>query len=230
MGGAHVHRLAAVFDHPAGVVLHFLRRIIVDRLAGLLVEAGSPVHLGEGLAAQELAVGAVEDVVEAVAIGLRDHLAHLAADVDVVELGDGDGVVVPALVGDGLEIPFQLPGIDVERDDRARVEIVAGAPLRVEHVHGIAGAEIGEVRLGIEGRLRPYAAAAERDGARIGPGLRARLARLRNHREAPQELAGVGGIGGDVAAAALVAPGRADQDLVLDREWRRRMAGARRGR
>ncbi len=163
---------------------------------------------------------------EAVAIGLRDHLAHLAADIEVVELGDGDRVVVPALVGDGLEVPFELAGIDVERDDRAGIEIVAGPSLRIEHVHGIAGAEIGEVRLRIEGRLGPHAAAAERNGARIGPGLRARLARLRHHREPPQELAGVGGIGGDVAAAAFVAPRRADQNLVLDRERRRGMPGA----
>ncbi len=93
-------------------------------------------------------------------------------------------------------------------------------------MHRVAGAEISEVRLRIEGRLGPHSAAAKRHGARVDPGFRPRLTRFRDDGKPPQKLAGVGRIRGDIAPAALVAAGRSDQDLVLDGERRRGMSGA----
>ncbi len=121
MGRPDVDRFAAVFNGLTGIVLNGLAGIVVDRLAGLRIEAGRPIYFRERLAFDELSVGAVQNVVKAVAVGLRDHLAHLAADIDVIKLRDGDGVIVPAFIGDGLEVPPQLTGIDIERDDRARI-------------------------------------------------------------------------------------------------------------
>src|SRR4029077_8940976 len=135
-------------------------------------------------------------------------------------LCDGNGVIVPTLIGYRLEVPSQLTGIDVERNDGTRVQIVSGAPLRVEHVHRIAGAEIGKVRLRIERRLGPHAAAAKRDSARVCPGFRPRLARCRDHGKPPKKLASVSRKRSDVATTALVASGRPDQDLILYGERR----------
>src|SRR5207302_7768086 len=116
VGGPHVPRLAAIADRLAGVVLNGLARIIVLRPAGLGIEAGRPVHLGERLALEELAAGAVPGVEETVAVGLRDDLARLAIDVGIVELRDRDRVIVPGLVRNSLEVPLQLAGLDIERD------------------------------------------------------------------------------------------------------------------
>src|SRR5215470_17785750 len=106
MGGTNVDRFLTVSDRFAGVVLNGFTRIVVHRPAGLGIEAGGPVHGGEGLTSEELAVDAIQGVVEAVPVGLPDYLAHLAADIDVVKLGDRHGVIIPRLVGDRLEVPL----------------------------------------------------------------------------------------------------------------------------
>src|SRR5579864_5314549 len=49
VGGTDVDCLAPVPDRLPGIVLNRLRRIIVDRLSGLCVEAHGPVHFRERL-------------------------------------------------------------------------------------------------------------------------------------------------------------------------------------
>ena len=67
VGGTHVDCLAAVAGRFAGVVLHALARLVVDRLAGLGVDAPGPGHLRHILRRlEELPIEPVERVVEAV--------------------------------------------------------------------------------------------------------------------------------------------------------------------
>jgi len=60
--------------------LDVLRRVVVDGFAGLLVDALRPVDvIHVGLGEQRLAVGALIGIEEAVAAGMGDELARLAA-------------------------------------------------------------------------------------------------------------------------------------------------------
>ena len=52
-----------------------------------------PVNLAKRKGAQQFAIGAVYDVEEAVAVGVQDHLAQRAVDVDV-----GDHVFVHTVI------------------------------------------------------------------------------------------------------------------------------------
>src|SRR6185437_7916116 len=102
---------------------------------------------------------------------------------------------------------------------RPRIAIEIGAR--------IARAPIHEIELGIVAAGDPSRAAAALPGG-SGPCVAARLARLRNGVEAP-DVAARGDIEGiDVAAHAVFAARRADQDFVLDDERRQRgaLAGA----
>ena len=83
------------------------------------------------LGLDELAVGAIERVEEAVAPEVADDLALLAVDRRVVEHVDADLVEVPRVVRRVLEVPGELAGVDVERDDGVGVEVVAGTELRI---------------------------------------------------------------------------------------------------
>ena len=68
----------------AGIGLNVLARIVVERLAGLLVDALGPVDVLEiGLGQQGLPVVALHGVEEAVAGRMRDQLARLAVDLAV---------------------------------------------------------------------------------------------------------------------------------------------------
>src|SRR5207302_2260918 len=122
-------------------------------------------------------------------------------------------------VGDRLEVPLQLAGIDIERNDGARVQIVSGTSLWVKHMHRVAGPEVRQVRLRVVGRLRPHSAATGRGGARVDPGFRPRLARFGDHRKPPEKLAGIGRVRGDTAPTALAPACRSDQRLTLDPDW-----------
>ena len=84
-----------------------------------------PGHLHERLAEQELAVGAIEHVHEPVPVGPQHHLARPALPLDVGEHRHLHRVVVELVVRRELEMPFQLTGVGVERDDRFAVQVVA---------------------------------------------------------------------------------------------------------
>src|SRR5262249_23556911 len=77
-------RVGAVAVTAQGVFLHILGGIIVERTAGLRVEAGRPVELVDVLlAVDERAVDAVERIEEPVARRVHDQLAVLAIDLGV---------------------------------------------------------------------------------------------------------------------------------------------------
>ena len=136
-----LHAVAAQRARLRDVVLHVELGIVFDRLAGLGIEPLGPVQIVHVLAAlDEAAVGAIERVEEAVAPEMADDLAGLAVDRGVVEHVDADLVVVPRVVRRVLEIPGELAGVDVERDRRVGVEIVARARLRIVLRNRIAGA------------------------------------------------------------------------------------------
>ena len=120
-----------------------------------------------------------------------------------------------------LVVPAQPAGVDVERDHRIAVEVVALAALAVVIRSGIAGAEVGEVQLGIVRRGDPDARSAARPRI-TRPRVVARLARPRNREEPPGALAGIRVVGVDEAAASVLAAGRADDHLVLDDQRRDR--------
>ena len=112
---------AALIARPRRLPRRLWRR---DR-PPFVVEAARPVHLDERRAGEEAAVGAVEHVEEAVAIGPEHRLRRRAAPVEIGEDGDLHRVVVVGVVRRELEVPLQLPGIGVERDDRVGIEVVA---------------------------------------------------------------------------------------------------------
>ncbi len=118
------------------VLRHRLLGDAVERLAGRAVEHVEPPRLRR----------------------LRDAL--LAAG---VEQHDGARrVEVPDVVVHLLEVPLQLAGLHVERDDRRGVEVLAG-PLATEPVGSrVAGREVEEPEIRIDGgRLPDRRAAAE---------------------------------------------------------------------
>ena len=119
------------------------------------------------LALDELAVGAIERVEEAVAPEVADDLAVLAVDRGVVQHVDADLVEVPRIVRRVLEVPGELAGLDVERDRRVGVEVVARPRLRIVDRKRIAGAPRCELGRGVVGAGLPDAAAAGLPGVVI---------------------------------------------------------------
>ena len=175
------HRLPVLAAEDRGIhhdLLAFagvLADVGLDRTAGLHVDAGGPVDLHIGIGRQQFAVGAVEHVEEAVAVGVHQDLGGLALDVDVGEHHLGDRVIVERIVRRELVVPFDLAGLRLQREHRAGVEIVARADRRIERP-GIADAPIDRVQLRIIGAGDPGRSAAELPGVAL-PGVAAGLAR-----------------------------------------------------
>ena len=143
----------------------------------------------------------------------------VANDVDDVVLGDR--VEVPRLVRQVLVVPLQLSGIEVERDGRHRVEVVA--PTHVGDPRSrVPRTEVEEVGGGIVRAGVPDGAPANlpRVG---GPGLAAGLTRRGDRVPAPETLAGLRIERLDEAPRPhLPRAGDADDHLALDDERRLR--------
>ena len=93
----------------------------------------------------------------------------------------------------GLEVPRHLAGVDVDRDQRAREEVVPLAAALREGRRRIAGAEDVELGLRIVDARQPRLRAAVTGGVEAGPGVEARIAFLhRDGVELPLQLAGFG--------------------------------------
>ena len=146
-------------------------------------------------------------------------------------------------MGDVLEVADVFAGLEIQRNQRVRVEIVAGPVRAVEIGRGIADDEIDPVGRKIDGRILPHAAAEllQRDRRSwrvvlLGLDIAVHVAAggvlgrpdadgiLRNRVECPEQLAGLGIIGLHEAADAVFAAIGSDQNLVLDHGRRHRLA------
>ncbi len=227
--GAAMHVGAGVLHHVAAtvprqrVILDVLARIIVDRLAGLGIDALGPGDLGgilHGL--EELAVLPVERVMESVAIGVDEELAILAVHLAVDDDLRAAGIVVAVVVGGVLEVPRHLSGGGVVGDGAVGEEIVAGAVGRIVARRRIARAPIGQVGGGIKGARDVEGAAAGLPGiGLVLPGFAAGLAGCGDREALPFQVAGLRVERGHPAAHAVVAAGAADDHGILQRERRR---------
>src|SRR5690606_731615 len=95
--------------------------LVEDRPAGL-VDALCPGDvLHEGMGGDELAVLAVQDVEEAVAVGRCEALVAVLVDErhDLV-----DTIEIPALARGGLEVPLDLAVCRIDAETRCGIEIV----------------------------------------------------------------------------------------------------------
>ena len=157
---------------------------------------------------------------------LQDRGYVLAAATDRGEGGGRCIVVVPEIMVDGLEMPCDLAGRGLERDDRVRVAVVA-RPQAAEVVRARARSRReDEAALRVGHHDRPDIC---RTGARGTPILPARmggiLCVLRNRIPAPGKLPGTDVEGTHFAArrrdAAVVGDRGTGDDEVADHERRR---------
>ena len=112
-------------------------------------------------------------------------------------------VEVPDVVVHGLEVPYPLPGLDVEGDHARPVEAVARTEPPVEVDRGGIGRDVDDPPLGI-GRHRGPGGDVARPLPRIVlPSLVAELPRARDHIELPHELTGARIVAEDVARDVL---------------------------
>ena len=194
----------------------------LDRAASGVV-AGGPVHIDEVLGRDELAVGAIDDEEEAVLRRMQDDLARRAVDREVGQDHRLGGRVVPVVAGCFLVVPQEFAGIGVQRDEGGEIEIVAAGRAAQVAVprRAVAGADIDGVELGIIGDAVPRRAAAAVHPVFAGgiPGLGGsrhglvfgRLGRIaRHHEPAPRLVAGLGIVGRDIAADAVLGAAVAD--------------------
>ena len=179
--------------------------------------------LDERLGQQELAGQPIEHVEEAVAIAVEQQLARLAAERGVDEHRRLGRVPVVQVVRRELEVPLQLAGVRIEREDRVRVEVVALALVAVVVGTRIAGRPVEQARFGIVGAGQPGGGAAVLDRL-ADPRLRAGLAGRGHGPEPPHALAGRGPVRVEESADALVAARDAGDHQIVDDE--RRAGGA----
>src|SRR5882757_2554717 len=185
--------LGAATVGALGIDLDVRVGIVVERLAGLGVETRRPVHLvGVLLAGDERAVGAVERVEIAVAGGMDDKLAVLAADLGIDDRVLGDFVEVIGIVRGVLIAPLDLAVGGAERQHACRPFAVARPVFRIPIGPGIADPLVECVALGVVGCGLPDRAAAVLPAVlAVLPGLVAGLAFAGDRVSAPGGLAGV---------------------------------------
>src|SRR6266446_4915763 len=214
--------LGAAAVGALGIDLDVRVGIVVERLASLGVETRRPVHLvGVLLASDERAVGAVERVEIAVAGGMDDKLAVLAADLGIDDRVLGDFVEVIGIVRRVLIAPLDLAVGWGDRKHARRPLVVARPILRVPIRAGIADALVESVGLRIIGRGLPHRSAAVLPALlAVLPGLVAGLAGSRDRVGSPRRLAGVEVGCLDEAADAEFAAGGADDGKVADDQRR----------
>src|SRR5262249_34688350 len=133
-----------------GIDLEVLGRIVLERLAGLGIDALGPVRFLDVLRGlEELPVEPVEGVFEAVAAGMGQDFAVFAVHLGVNDDVAAGLVVVAIVVGRVLVKPPDLAGRGIEGDGARRVEIVAGTIGGVIGGNRVARAPIGEAGDGI---------------------------------------------------------------------------------
>ena len=136
------------------------------------------------------AVGAIEHIHPACLPRVGEAFAHCAIKLDV-EQRDGRGrVVVPDVVVHFLEVPPVRAALRIDGDDRRREQIVAAANRAVVIGAGVAGREVDEPQLGIDGRRVPDGrGAVHPDLVVLRPRVVADFAGPWDRVERPRELA-----------------------------------------
>src|SRR6185295_3201551 len=167
-----------------------LRLLGLDRSAGGHVHVGRPIHLLVRLRRKQLAVGAVEDVQEAVAGNVHDYLALLAVHRNL-GLDHFPGIPVPDVIGGELVVPHDLARLRTDREHRRGVEVVALALVAVPGA-GIAGAPVDKVEFRIVRAGNPRARASAHVSLARLPGFVAFLARACGGIAPPELLAARG--------------------------------------
>ncbi len=159
-----------------------------NRAAGLEIDVRGPVDLHERVRRDQLAVGAIDDIHEAVLVGVQEHLADLAADAQIGEHRLGGAVEVVAFVRNVLVMPDQLAGLGPDREHAGRVQTVGAAAIhRVVRLR-VAGTPVDEVEFGVIRTVLPGRPAAVFPcvGHFLGPGFGSGLAGRGHGVAAPQ--------------------------------------------
>src|SRR5882762_8552913 len=146
LGGAVAHRVPplAAFRGRAdvlrliGVARHFVR---IDDGPAFGREPGCPVHLGDFLAVDELAVAAIDAVKEAVAVAVQPDLAPAEIGEDVFV----HAVEIPHVEGRVLEVELDRASVRVQCEGGIGVEVVALATDAVPVGIRVAGAPVDGV-------------------------------------------------------------------------------------
>src|SRR5262249_1541827 len=125
--------------------------------------------------------------------------------------------------------PFQLSGVGVERQHRARIEIIAATEVVVVIGPWIAGPPEKSVGLRIVRAVIPGGHPAGLPGI-SSPASEVRFTGLRDRIKAPETLAGLGVVGIEKSTYTMLAASHSHDQLVLHdqgRPWRRIAAGSR---
>ena len=138
----------------------------------------------------------------------------------------GRQVVVPDPVVDDLEVPRPLAVVRVERHEALREEVVAEPLPAVVDVGGVADGQEHQLARLVDGHPGPHVGGAHVAPRLVLPRLAAELALLGDGVETPDEGAGAGVVGADVAGRGApvddaVADGAADYHQVLVHDRRR---------
>jgi hypothetical protein len=173
--------------------LHIDIGIVIERLAGLRVEAGCPVQCVDILlAGNKGAIGAVKHIEEAIARGMHDELAILAVDLGVDDRVLGDFVEVVRIVRSVLEPPFDLAVDGAESEHACRPLVVARPVFRIKVRTSVPDSLVDRVGLRIIGRSLPGRATAMLPTVlAVLPGLAAGFANSGNSVSPPNLLPGV---------------------------------------
>src|SRR5262249_26947947 len=137
-----------------------------------------------------LAGRAVERVVEAVAVGEHDDFPGPAVDRDVGQHWHLRRVPVVDVVRRELEVPADLAGVCVDRDQGAAVKVVALPAFAVIVGTRVAGAIEQQVLLGVVGTGGPDARSADLPRVAL-PGAEVLVAGAGNREGTPGTLAGL---------------------------------------
>src|SRR5271169_27512 len=206
------------------ILLKLLRRIVLDGLAGLRIDAFGPIQVFDVLSsADEGAISAVQRVIKSVAGEMAQHLAWLTVDRDVVQHLRADFVIIVLVVRCVLKIPDDLAGIGVDRERRIGVQIVARAILGVEHGGRLTRAPIHQICGCIICTGIPEGAAAGLPRVVVVcPGLVTGFTRRRDRVGTPQYLTGFGVDCHQPASPAYISTGSRYDYHVLNDERRTR--------
>ena len=170
---------------------------------------------------------AVEHEQHAVGSHGGDELARTPADLRVVEHRRLRDVGFPDVMPNGLVVPLQLAGLDVECDERAEIEVVPGAEVAGVLRDAVARAEVHQAEVRIGCADQPQRAAADLPGVVVfRPRLVPGFAGSGHGEPFPDLLAGLAVNGDDFSAEPRIGR-RADEHQAarVDRRPRYALSG-----